>query len=202
VNRKRRAARPSDPAEIARRRAAERALRQEAASWGVDVDALALPRNADVVATIDPAGRLVRARRQDIFELMRVRGRLSPAALDAVRRLQDDMACLHRTHMGAVNYEPRVDRSVDPQAFSDARRRAGARIEAALARAGALSARLLAALCEPDVILGRAADWRAIVERETGETLADAQGAILRMACENLAGAYGMTDRSAVDLGR
>ena len=63
------------------------------------------------------------------------------------------------------------------------------------ARAGAVSARLLVALCEPDVVLGRAADWRAVVERESGETLADAQGAILRMACENLAAAYGMADR-------
>ena len=137
----------------------------------------------------------MRARRQDVFDTLRARGRLSSAALDAVRRLQDDIACLHRTQLGAVNYAPRVDRSIEPQAFSDARRRAGARIEAALARAGAASARLLVALCEPDVVLGRAADWRAVVERETGETLADAQGAILRMACENLAGAYGMADR-------
>ena len=196
MSRKRRGARPSDPAEIARRRAAERARDHDAASWGLDGEALTLAANADVEAKSDAAGRLIRARRQDVFDLLRARGRLSPAALDAVRRLQDDIACLHRTHTGGVSYEPRVDRSVDPQAFSDARRRAGARIEAALARAGAVSARLLAALCEPDIVLGRAADWRAVVERETGETLADAQGAILRMACENLAGAYGMADRS------
>lgn len=196
MSRKRRGARPTAPAEIARRRAAERAREHEAANWGLDVEALARPANADVEMRSDAAGRPVRARRQDVFDLLRARGRLSPAALDAVRRLQDDIACLHRTQMGGVNYEPRVDRSVDPQAFSDARRLAGARIEAALARAGAVSARLLAALCEPEVILGRAADWRAVVERETGETLADAQGAILRMACENLAGAYGMGDRA------
>ena len=45
-------------------------------------------------------------------------------------------------------------------------------------------------------VLGRSADWRNVVERETGETLPDAQGAILRMACENLAGAYGSADRA------
>ena len=196
MSRKRRAARPADPAEIARRRAAERARERDPASWGLDGGVLALPVNADVETRSDAAGRLVRARRQDVFDLLRARGRLSAAGLDAVRRLQDDIACLHRTSMGAVRYEPRVDRSVDPQSFSDARRRAGARIETVLAGAGAVSARLLAALCEPDVVLGRAADWRAVVERETGETLADAQGAILRMACENLAGAYGIGDRA------
>ena len=196
MSRKRRGARPADPAEIARRRAAERAREQDAGAWGLDRQALAGAANADVEIAADTSGRLVRARRQDVFDLLRARGRLSAAALDAVRRLQDDIACLHRTHSGGVSYAPRVDRSVDPQAFSDARRRAGARIEAALARAGTVSGRLLAALCEPDVVLGRAADWRAVVERETGETLADAQGAILRMACENLAGAYGMTDRA------
>lgn len=196
MTRKRRLSRPADPAEIARRRAAERIREVGAAESGLDRGILALAVNADVETRSDVAGRLVRARRQDVFDLLRARGRLSPAALDAVRRLQDDIACLHRTQTGGVSYAPRVDRSVDPQAFSDARRRAGARIEAALARAGSVSARLLAALCEPEVVLGRAADWRAVVERETGETLADAQGAILRMACENLAGAYGMTDRA------
>ena len=34
-----------------------------------------------------------------------------------------------------------------------------------------------------------------VVARETGEGLADAQGAILRVACENLAGAYGLLNR-------
>jgi hypothetical protein len=115
--------------------------------------------------------------------------------LSAVRRLQDDIACLHRTTTGSVSYAPRVDRSIDPQGFSDARRRAGARIEGVLSLAGPASARLVGALCEPEVVLGQAADWRGVVRRETGETLPDAQGAILRMACENLAGAYEMVDR-------
>lgn len=186
---------PSAPMEIARRRALEREQARDPSLWGIDRDAVALEANADVEALAGPGGRIVRARRQDIFDIMHARGRLSAAGLNAVRRLQDDIACLHRTSMGGVNYAPRVDRSVDPRAFSDARRRAGARIQSTLSRSGALSARLLAALCEPHVILGRTADWRAVVARETGESLPDAQGAILRMACENLAGAYGMTPR-------
>ena len=62
---------------------------------------------------------------------------------------------------------------------------------------GAASARLLTALCEPDVIHGRAADWRSVVAATAGERLPDAQGALIRAACENLAGAY-----AAIDQGR
>ncbi|MDQ2861043.1 MAG: hypothetical protein M3T55_10045, partial [Pseudomonadota bacterium] len=45
------------------------------------------------------------------------------------------------------------------------------------------------------VVLGRTADWRAVVARESAERLPDAQGAVLRAACENLAGAYAAMDR-------
>jgi hypothetical protein len=195
MSRKPKPARPADPMEIARRRAAERAQAKDPAAWGLDGQALALAANADVLVRPDAAGRPARARRQDVFDLLNARGRLGAAALNAVRRLQDDIACLHRTATGGVDFSPRVDRSIDPGAFGEARRRAGARIEAALALAGPASARLLGALCECDVVLGRTADWRGVVERETGETLPDAQGAILRAACENLAGAYGIIDR-------
>lgn len=196
MSRKSKPARPADPMEIARRRAAERAKAADPASWGLDTQALALPANLDVTVSPDAVGRPARARRLDVFDLLNARGRLGAAALNAVRRLQDDIACLHRTALGGVNYSPRVDRSIDPGGFGEARRRAGARIDAALSLAGPASARLLCALCEPDVVLGRTADWRGVVERETGETLPDAQGAILRAACENLAGAYGLIDRT------
>jgi hypothetical protein len=195
MSRKRKPGRAANPIDIARRRAEERARDRDPANWGVAERTLLLAVNAEVETRLDPAGRVVRVRRQDVFDMLHGRGRLTPGALAAVRRLQDDIACLHRTALGGVDYLPRVDRSPNPQDFNDARRRAGARIEAALAIAGASSARLLAALCEPDVVLGRAADWRGVVERETGESLADAQGAALRMACENLAGAYRTIDR-------
>ncbi len=194
MTRKHKARRPSDPMEIVRRRAAEGASGRDPASWGLDTDRLRLPVNTDVETTTDQAGRVVRVRRQDIFDLMRGRGRLSPAAVNAVRRLQDDIACLHRTATGSMAFAPRVDRSPDTEGFSETRRRAGARIESVLSVAGPANARLLGALCEPEVVLGRATDWRAVVKRETGEGLSDAQGAILRMACENLAGAYDMID--------
>ncbi len=194
MTRKRKVGKASDPMEIARRRAAERLAAAEPAQWGIPQESLALPANIAVDVAQDGAGRIVRARRQDVFDSLHARGRLGPAALNAVRRLQNDVACLHRSLTGGAIHGPRIDRSRAPQDFSDARRRAGERIAAALSFAGPASARLLSALCEPDVVLGRAADWRAVVATETGETLPDAQGAILRMACENLAGAYDLVD--------
>jgi len=192
--RKRKSARPADPMAIARRRAAERAAARDPATSGLNAEALDLPANAAVTMRPGPAGRAPFMRRQDVFDRFAARGSLAPAAHAAVRRLQDDIAVLHRAIAGGGGFAPRVDRSIDPQGFTDVRRRAGARVEAALELAGAASARLLAALCESDVVLGRTADWRAVVARQTGERLPDAQGAVLRTACENLAGAYGLVD--------
>ncbi len=195
VPRRRKIVRPADPAEIARRRAEARARDRDPAQWGIDGQAMALSANAAVVTEARPGGGVARARRQDVFDLFLARGKLSHGAYDAVRRLQDDIAVLHRTIVGGGDLAPRVDRSRNPQGFSEVRHRAGLRIEAALGLAGPASARLLSALCEPDIIHGRGADWRDVVARETTERLPDAQGAILRVACENLAGAYAVVDR-------
>ena len=180
---------------IARRRAAERLADRDPATWGVNQGALDLAANAAVEARPSPAGRTPRLRRLDVFDRLAARGGLSQGAHGAVRRLQDDIAALHRTLAGGGDFSPRIDRSPDPQSFTDARRRAGERIEAALALAGPASARLLLALCEDDVVLGRAADWRRVVAAHTAERLPDAQGAVLRAACENLAEAYAAMDR-------
>jgi hypothetical protein len=187
---------PSTPSAIARRRllaASDGGGAPE--DWGADARALRLPANADVDARMGAGGKVVRARRQDVFDVLATRGRLGASALDAVRRLQVDLAALHRTLSGSKVFAPRVDSQPDPQGFAEARLRAGERIRAALDLAGPASARLLTALCEPQVVLGQSLDWRAVVARETGEHLADAQGAVLRLACENLAGAYQRLDR-------
>jgi hypothetical protein len=197
MSRQRKPARPSDP--IARRRAAERAaeraIAHDPALWGVNAAALELTANGEVEVCEGPGRRATRIQRKDIFDRLRDNGSLNQGAHGAVRRLQDDIAVLHRTLTGGGDFAPRVDRSIDPQSFTDARANAGARIEAALVLAGAASARLLVALCEPDVVLGRAGDWREVVANQTGERLPDAQGAVLRAACENLAGAYARIDR-------
>jgi len=196
MTKKRKPVRPADPMEIARRRAEARAREKDPAQWGLPVEALALPAQADIEQRRDLAGRVARARRQDVFDLLAARGKLKADAVTAVRRLQDDIAVLHRAPGGVGDLTPRVDRSRTSHTFADARLAAGARIDAVLAFAGSASAGLLVALCEPDVVLGRGVDWRAVVARATGETLPDAQGALLRVACENLAGAYARADRT------
>jgi hypothetical protein len=180
---------------IARRRAAERARDRDPGAWGIDGDQLRLAVNQYVETRPDGGGRIGRARRADVFDLFLARGKLSAAGHEAVRRLQDDLAILHRTVCGGGEFAPKVDHSRRPAAFSERRRAAGLRIQAALGLAGCASARLIAALCESEVVLGRSRSWRTVVERATGERLADAQGAILRLACENLAGAYALIDR-------
>ena len=95
----------------------------------IDPAHLALPVNAGVNVTRDLAGRIARARRQDVFDLMCARGKLTPSALTAVRRLQEDMAVLHRTISCGGDLTPRVDRSRRPESFGEARLAAGTRIE-------------------------------------------------------------------------
>jgi hypothetical protein len=195
MSRRRSRIRAADPLAIARLRAAEREKARDPANWGLDREALRLAANTGVETRVDPAGRLMRARRQDVFDVFFTRGRLSQAALNAVRRLQADIALLHALAGGVGVYAERVDRSRADENLPDARNKAGRRVSAALSLAGPANARLLLALCEADAALGRATDWRALVERETGERQADAQGAILRAAGENLAGAFAILDR-------
>ncbi|HWE98348.1 MAG TPA: hypothetical protein VG248_00965 [Caulobacteraceae bacterium] len=186
---------PATPTQIAIRRAAERASAADPASWGVDAKALRLPANAQVERQLAGRERVVRARRLDVFDNLARHGGLNPLALGAVRRLQQDVARLHHTLGSGRMAEPKVDGGADCQGFADSHAQAGARIAAVLERAGPASARLLDALIEAETVLGRPADWRAVVQRETGERLADAQAAALRAACENLAGAYRRLDR-------
>ena len=192
---RRRASSPASPLEIAHRRAAEREAAADPANWGADPAALKLNANADVELATGARGRVTRARRVDVFDQLAGRGALPSTSLGAVRRLQEDVARLHRTLAGARQVTPRVDVSRNPKAFAEAHLQAGARIAAVMDLAGPASARLLSALIEPHVALGQAIDWRSVVRRETGEQLADAQTAVLRLACENLAGAYRRLDR-------
>jgi len=188
VSGRRRIGPPSTPQAILLRRASQHARASE--EGGVNVKSLRLTANNDVDIRLGAGGKVARARRQDVFDILAGRGRLAPEAVGAVRRLQQDMAVLHRTISGVRDFTPRVDSQREADGFSDARLRAGERIATVLELSGAASARLLVALCESAVVEGRTADWRVVVERETGERLADAQGAALRAACENLAGAY------------
>jgi hypothetical protein len=191
----RRRTRPTDPLTIARRRAAERAQSRDPSTWGLDREALRLAANAEVETRAEGAGRPARARRLDVFDLFFARGRLSQGGLDAVRRLQADVALLHAQGGGVGAYAERIDRSRSDFGPQERRLRAGRRMAKVLALTGQASARLLSSLCEAGAALGHGGDWRDLVARETGEHLADAQGAVVRAACENLAAAYSILDR-------
>ncbi len=191
---RRRSHRPSDPAAIAARRAAlqaaarlrEAEIDRDPAAWGPNLAALDLPANHAVTAEQTggaAARRKTCLQRRDVFDRFFAAGALKAEALDAVRRLQNDVARLHRSGAGVGPYAPRIDSSATADGFTAARHAAGRRIEEALAFAGEASGRLLLGLCDPAAALGCAADWRAAVQRHTGETLPDAQGAVLRAAC-------------------
>ena len=102
---------------------------------------------------------------------------------------------MHVLAGGVARYAERIDAGRAGEAGGELRHRAAERARGVLELTGAASARLLLALCEADVALGRPAEWRAVVERVSGERLADAQGAVLRAACGNLAAAYAVVDR-------
>jgi hypothetical protein len=193
----RRRARPADPLAIARARAAEREAARDPGRWGLDRGSLSLAANTAVETRADLAGRIARARRRDLFDTLAARGALSPAAHAAARRLQGDIARLHRAPGGVAAYAPRIDRTRTDADFGEHRLRAGVRVEAALGLTGPASAVLLTALLEA-AALGQASDWREIVARHAGERLADAQAAAVRAACENLAGAYAALDRGRI----
>lgn len=192
--RRKRTARPSDPIVIARRRAAERQAARDPATWGLNAEALGLAANVSVTMSPPAPGAPRRIRRRDLFDGLQARGALGQRAVDAVRRLQADMAILHRT-LSCADWSPRIDVSRNPAEPGEARLAAGRRIAAVLTRSGGASARLLDAVISAEAGLGPACHWRAAVEQVSGERLADAQGAILRMACANLADAYADLDR-------
>jgi hypothetical protein len=178
---------------MARRRAAERERMNVPANWGLDHDALRLPANSEVETRND--GPPARARRLDVFDLLFARGSLGQAALDAARRLQADVTALHARPGGVGAYAERVDRSRSDSGLDECALSAGSRITRVSALTGQASARLLLALCEAGEALRPGGGWRGLVQSHTGERLADAQSAVVRSACENLAEAYAILDR-------
>lgn len=178
VAKKRKPSKPScDPAEIAR-------LRLKAK----------LPMNANVV--IEPATRknVERARRYDCFALLHSRKAISDAGEQAVRRLQEDIATLHRT-AGADRLDVVVDGGKPSSGFSYAQLVAAESVHIALETMDDLAlSHLLTKLIEPDVIRGQTVNWRGVVSRVTGEHRDKHQAEWVSSACEALAEAYRQID--------
>lgn len=182
-----------DPAEAARR-----GIPSE---WGVNESALELAANADIETKQDRSVEGKRRVRYDIFALLYYRpgSKLSTPAYDAVRRLQSDMAVLHRTQgatdaIRASGVGQTGALAVVSENFSLTRVLAGERVDDALAAMTAWCAKLIRELCEVEVIRGQTPNWQAIVSKHTGERRHLAKYDHVRTAANDLAESYRRID--------
>lgn len=148
-----------------------------------------------VTQRLDFRGKLVSARRRDVWDEFLGRDALSPHEHAAVRRLEGDMALragmrdADRPELGA-----RVDVASNREGFTQAMLDAGDRVESVLGLVGPPSCRILRALCEPRA--EGPLPWRDVVQAATSEANAPAQAALLRVAAITLKECYEMIDKA------
>ncbi len=194
---------PSDPQEIAARRAEERAFEREAArvrmqdpaNWEVANDTLDLPMGQAVDVTPGSRSRVVRFKRADPFDTLYKAKAMSQGQHQAAQRLFK----LWCESMGVKTEDSRPmleliqcsgSAEIIPQRQIDAR----ARYQLVLSYVGLSTARLLDVLMQPSVMCGSVVIWRAEVARITAEKDKHAQAAVVRQACDNLRLAFGVYD--------
>lgn len=181
ARKKNRRNKPTDPAEIARLASEQRRKLKNPANWGVNVEAAALPANADVVHEEDTRKNEARSHRYDIFRLLFTRQSITYGEFETVRELQAHMAA----HVGMAG--PAAAGSIRADGGGkdpiDAARAARASVEAMLSPLGHIDQQILLAVCDP--LAG--SNWRRAVERVTGRIDAHTQGAYVVRACKALA---------------
>lgn len=222
-----RRSKPSDPAEIARRRMeamAEEARKAEIAAraqrdpcnWGISQDLASLAENDDIDLRKDVTGKITRAKRWDVFSLLRATYRkgddgvlrpvLSGDHVICVDRLHRLMAIRHHT-MGASSSQTPIDGLVALN-FPKAAVEAGVKIDGLFAfmdsqepARNPYRARMIATLSEPQIAHGRRVNnWRDVVKRISGEERDREQVDEVVRACDALE--HAMTsgaDASALD---
>lgn len=181
-----------------------RAQDRDPQTWGVSAQIVRLPTAADVAVVTDAGGAVLRAWRSDPFDLLLAAGGLDEEQHRAARRLMRDWCIRQGIRDAERQALERVDGGrPDPTALiNDAMVDAGRRIQVAMrgdtARGitgvGPVNQRLLDALISPMVTEGRTGVWRHWVEQATGVTNKDAQGPLVRMACEALRLVYAEVD--------
>lgn len=187
------ATKPFDPAEAARLAYEQR---RDPGKWGLNEEALRLAANSEVTDEAETRLKVRRVQRFDVFHLLHARGSLTDGQLAAVRRMQDDMSILHATS----GQRRGTSGPADIAGFSAARCEAGKRLTDALDGDdgyGGIPARskaLLRALSEPEIVEGRRTNWRAEVQRITGEYRKIEQGKLVVLACKDLTGSYSALD--------
>jgi hypothetical protein len=179
-------------------------------TWGLEQTIGHLTSQGDIVTAKDVTGKTVRARRDDIFRTLRNTKSgdgtvLTQAHIHAIDRLHGNMALRNR-ETGASHVQFAINGGGGSMAIEDVQIMAGERVDQVLAMTGKSSADLIVALLlPPDVV--RLVDgerletesWRATVAKITGVTNAAAQPGQIKMACENLVGAFAAYDKLAVD---
>lgn len=184
----------ADPAEAARIAAETRA---DPSRWGVNERAMDLPSNAEVRSESETRTKTRRVTRYDCFGILYSRGALANdedtarARLAAVRRLEETLAERMRLEglAGSVG-------GGRPIPISDRSLMAAECLDDIASRTGTLSYALICALIEPSVHSGQPVNnWRAIVERKTGEFRHTTQANLVRVAAQNLLDAWQAYDR-------
>lgn len=202
---------PTDPAECARRayegrvragqvRAVEQAREADPGQWGLSQELGKLATAHDIDAGTDVAGKITRAKRWDVFTLLRGTG-CGPASerqtvlngdhIIAVDRFQRDLAIRHMT-AGASGSGRASDMPAD---FPLARIAAAERLHAVAEIMDVQAMKLLLDLSVPTVTRGERVNWRKVVQDVTGEYRDAMQAQEVRKACDALVEGYGVCDR-------
>lgn len=190
------ARRKESPAQIASKlekmavkRAQERLQAKEPSNWGVNTSALNLPSNDDLEGST--VGKSLFARRTSWIDRLLVKG--SPEQISANR-----LSVLIATRKGEGD---RPDRGTSGQGSRDLVNgkmiEAGKEIDRVLGHVGLKDRKLLVELIDPTVIHTTAAQqWAITVGILTGEKHKNAQAAVVRNACQNLAEAFRFVDHN------
>ena len=170
-------------------------------NWGPNPATL---RQDGVRISAPAKGRVASVRRDDVFHRFHARSALSDAALTSIRRLDEDLT--ERAAEGRQGHGDKVDGSAHRRDITVDQIEAAERVDAVLAKMGRRDAALLLELLRPARVLTNSymepgknghppervetERWRLVVRLLCGEVHVNAQGAVLRSACENLALAY------------
>jgi hypothetical protein len=171
---------PTDPQDIARRRAERVANEAE----------IARLRGMGATVALDRSRRIVSAFRASPFHKLRDSKTITSGQASAVERLCEDWAKWHGLD-GRPDHAPVPN--LNPShvtLLTDEMLKAGDRVRRVLDRIGPMDRELLEQMVEAVVAGDGLTPWRGIVARVTGQTQAVRQSAVIVSALENLRRAY------------
>lgn len=135
-------------------------------------------------------GKIVSARRTNVFTVLLTAGAITPNHHDAAYRLAEDWA-EWKGLAGAGDRTSKVDGGLGcAELVTDRMISAGKAVARTLAMVGPMDRELLQAFMVATVEQDRPMVWRGIVERVTGITARDRQSTVIWMALENLRACY------------